>query len=99
MFKRFWSGIKSLGKKAIGFIKGMNGNKVAASAVGAIESLYPGLGKLFAPSIPNVGGLINKGLDYLDSQIEEDIEGERNPGGIRRSTFSKTTARRSGSTT
>ena len=76
--------MKSLGKKAIGFIKGMNGNKIASTIVGALDSIYPGATAIFSGAIPATGKLINDSLNYLDDSIKLDVDQERRPGGIYR---------------
>lgn len=78
--------MKSYGKKAIGYIKGMNGHKAATAAVAALESMYPGSGAILSGAIVPAGNMINSALGYIERNLEENISRSRYPGGVRKTT-------------
>jgi hypothetical protein len=84
MFKRFWNSVKSYGKKAIGYIKGMNGHRMADAAIVAIESLFPGAGMMAAPASRYLGNKVNSLLDYLSQEEQVQQGGVRKPASLPR---------------
>lgn len=71
MFKAFANTMYKLGKKAIGYIKGMNGQKLAMLASSLVSKKYPGAGPIVTPALMYAGGKLNDLMDYLASENEE----------------------------
>ena len=54
-----------LGKKAIGYIRGLNGQKLAMLASSLVSKKYPVLGASVTPVLSYAGGKFNDLMDYL----------------------------------
>lgn len=94
MFKKFWGGLKDLGKRAIGYIKGMNGHKAVSYLFENMNSLLPGISTYGKPLSDYLGRQADSLIDRLDQNLRENtIEstgvyggGIRKPGMIYRRT-------------
>lgn len=63
MFKSFLNTVKNLGKKAIGYVRGLNGNK-AATLLSSLASKYvPFIGDAANPFLQKLGSYVNEKLD------------------------------------
>ena len=91
MFKKFWGGLKDMGKRAIGYIKGMNGHKAAAALLAALEGWQPGSSAFAAPLATYLGGKANELMDYISDGISQPSGGIRKrlipPRGLRRENY------------
>jgi hypothetical protein len=74
MFSKIVSGLKQLGKKAIGWVRGMNGDKAAAWAGGALTGYNPTMGAVASPFLALIGKKIN---DRLDSWIANNVNNRK----------------------
>lgn len=86
MFKSIFGVLKGLGKKAIGFVRGLNGNKAAKLLAGSIQKGgYPF--KAAVPFLKGLGSFINEKLDEVSKE-------EETSGGIQKPSVSKRQLRR-----
>lgn len=81
MFKAFANTMFKLGKRAIGYIKGMNGNKLAMLASSLVSKKYPGAGPIVTPALMYAGRKLNDLMDYLANDNEEQSQ-RRIQGGV-----------------
>ena len=65
MFSKFASELKQLGKKAVGYIRGLNGDKAAAFGTSIISTYNPVVGAAAAPFLAKLGELINRRLEEI----------------------------------
>ena len=77
MFKSMWNGFKTLGKKAIGYVRGLNGDKAATYLISQLSSWNPTIGAASAPFVKIIGSKIN---DKLDDWIK--YNQQKSMGGI-----------------
>lgn len=63
MFKSFLGTLKSLGKKAIGYVRGLNGNKAATLVSSMIKNYVPLVGNSADPFLQKIGSYVNQKLD------------------------------------
>ena len=68
MFSKIATGLKNLGKKAIGYIRGLNGDKAAAWATKALFSYSPMYGAAAAPFLNQLGKYINEKMDRISDR-------------------------------
>lgn len=79
MFKSIGDTIKSFGKKAIGYVRGLNGKKIASFLGGAASTYLGPFGALLQPFADKAGDYLN---DLMDKYSES--QNSRAQGGIRR---------------
>lgn len=77
MFKSFLNTLKGLGKKAIGFVRGLNGNKAASFVSSLVNSISPGAGAAAAIPLNMLGDMANKKMDEWSSETPD--EGIKKP--------------------
>jgi hypothetical protein len=77
MFKTAWNNFKAFGKKAVGYVRGLNGDKAASFLTSYINNHNPGAAAVLSPFIQNLGTFINKHLDNI-----AETNKERSTGGI-----------------
>ena len=63
MFKSFLGTLKNLGKKAIGYVRGLNGNKAASFVSSMIKNYVPLVGDAANPFLQKLGSYVNSKLD------------------------------------
>lgn len=63
MFKSFLNTLKGLGKKAIGFVRGLNGNKAASFVSSLVNSVAPGMGTAAAIPLNMLGDAANEKME------------------------------------
>lgn len=82
MFKSFLSTMKGLGRKALGFIRGLNGDKAATFASSALSKwIHPAVGSVATPFLKQLGQYANEKLDEWSKDDRLATE-----GGIRKPT-------------
>lgn len=77
MFKSFLNTLKGLGKKAIGFVRGLNGNKAASFVSSLVNSVAPGIGTAAAIPLNMLGNVANEKMEEWAK--DEPEEGVRKP--------------------
>lgn len=76
MFKSFLNTLKGLGKKAIGFVRGLNGNKAASFISSIVNGISPGLGTAAAIPLNMLGNVAN---EKMEEWSRDDDEGVKKP--------------------
>ena len=78
MIKKVWNAVRTFGRKAWGYIKGMNGKRAGAflgGAAGAAVSSIPfvgqALGPLAVPALTSAGAYLGS---YAQDQLEKALE-------------------------
>ena len=80
MFKSFLNTVKNLGKKAIGYVRGLNGNKAAALVSSLASKYLPFVGDAANPFLQKIGNYINEKLeDWSDFNKQAKIGGVKKP--------------------
>ena len=77
MFSKFVQKAKDLGKKAIGYVRGLNGDKAAAWAVGAITGYNPAYGVIASPFLTKLGS-------YINHKVDKWLAEDRFSGGVKK---------------
>lgn len=77
--KSFKNFLKSLGRKAIGFVRGLNGKKAASVITSVVGRWKPAAGLIAAPFEESVAETINKGLASAEEYLKPDEDKPREP--------------------
>lgn len=70
--KSFKSFLKSLGRKAIGFVRGLNGKRAAGAISAALSKFHPSAGMAGKVMEQDIAETINKGLDTAEDYLKPD---------------------------
>lgn len=80
MFKTLRNVLKTMGKKAIGYVRGLNGDKAATYLTAATTQYSPTLGAVTSPFFAELGKYVNSKVDnYLQYQNEKSKGGVVKP--------------------
>ena len=69
--KSFKTFLKSVGRKAIGYIRGLNGKKTSGLVTQYASSWSPAFGAMAAPLAEYIGESIDKGLGDLHNYLKK----------------------------